>query len=316
MKSSFAAAFVAVALAGCAFHAPSPDAFDFAVMGDTPYSSLEEQRFLAMLASLDSERVDFIVHVGDFKAGSNSPCTDALYRKRKAQFESALRPFVVTPGDNEWTDCRRASNGSTDPLERLAKLREVFFAEPRALGGPGLAVHRDEACALAGTAGCDCPALPENLAWEMRGVWFVTLNLSGSNNNSGFDAASNREVRCRNAANRKWLATAFEAAAWPHARGLAIFIHANPLEPSQDGAYDAFLAQLTSGAVALGKPVLLVHGDTHTYRFDQPFHGTDGTVIANLARLETYGSPFVGWVRVTADSNDPRLFSVAGGGLW
>jgi hypothetical protein len=316
MRSSLAAAFAVVALAGCAIHAPSPDAFDFAVMGDAPYSDLEEQRFLGMLGSLDGERLAFIVHVGDFKAGGGSPCTDALYARRKLQFESSVHPFIYTPGDNDWTDCRRESNGSTDPVERLAKLREVFFAAPRALGRAGLAVNRDEGCVLAGATGCECPALPENLAWQVRGVWFVTLNIPGSNNNSGFDAASDREARCRNAANARWLAKAFEAAAWPHARGLAIFVQANPWETSRDGAYDAFLAQLASGAAKLGKPVLFVHGDTHTYRHDETVAGPDGKAIANLARLETYGSPLVGWVRVTADPGDPRLFSVATGGLW
>jgi hypothetical protein len=316
MRSSLAAAFAVVALAGCAIRAPSPDAFEFAVMGDAPYSDFEEQRFLAMLGSLDSERLAFIVHVGDFKAGGNSPCTDALFEKRKAQFDSSAHPLLFTPGDNEWTDCRRESNGSADPLERLAKLREVFFAGPRSLGRARLPVTRDEGCIPADAANCECAALPENLAWQVRGVWFVTLNIPGSNNNSGFDPASDREVRCRNAANGRWLAKAFEAAAWPHAKGLAVFIQANPWEKSNDGAYDGFLAELASGAAKLGKPVLLVHGDTHTYRFDDSVAGPDGKKIANLARLETFGSPMVGWVRVTADPNDPRLFSVATGGLW
>jgi hypothetical protein len=316
MRISLAAAWAAFALAGCATHAPSPDAFEFAVIGDAPYSDFEEQRFLGMLGSLDGERLEFVVHVGDFKDGNNSPCTDALYAKRKAQFERSAHPLVYTPGDNDWTDCRRKSNGGADPLERLAKLREVFFAEPRALGGPGIAVNRDEDCALAGASGCECPALPENFAWQVRGVWFITLNIPGSNNNEGYDAASDREARCRNEANRKWLARALEAAAWPHILGLAVFIQANPWEKSRTGAYDRFLAQLSSGAVKLGKPVLFVHGDTHVYRFDRPFSDSGGNPVAKLARLESFGSPLVGWVRVTANPNDPMLFSVAVGGLW
>jgi hypothetical protein len=176
-------------------------------------------------------------------------------------------------------------------------------------------VHRDEGCVLEGGGGCECPALPENFAWQVGGVWFVTLNIPAGNN-EGHDAATGHESRCRNAANRKWLARAFEAAAWPHIKGLAVFIQANPWLASPTGAFDGFLAQLSSGAVTLGKPVLFVHGDTHTYRFDHPFTTPDGRTIANLARLETYGSPFVGWVRVTADPNDPMLFSVTTGGLW
>ena len=37
---------------------------------------------------------------------------------------------VLTPGDNEWTDCHRVAAGEYQPLERLAKLREVFYPVP------------------------------------------------------------------------------------------------------------------------------------------------------------------------------------------
>jgi hypothetical protein len=48
------------------------------------------------------------------------------------------------------------------------------------------------------------------------------------------------------------------------------------------------------GAERPGK-VILVNGDTHTYRNDEPLPG--------LRRFEVWGSPFVGWLRgsITAD---------------
>jgi hypothetical protein len=52
----------------------------------------------------------------------------------------------------------------------------------------------------------------------------------------------------------------------------------------------------------LGKPILFIHGDTHMYRVDYPFS-------VPIRRLETYGSPFVGWVRVTVDPAKPELFT-------
>ena len=58
----------------------------------------------------------------------------------------------------------------------------------------------------------------------------------------------------------------------------------------------------------LGRPVLFVHGDTHTYRVDRPFRDEKGDRVPNLTRLEVYGSPQVGWVRVTVDPNDSDLF--------
>ena len=48
--------------------------------------------------------------------------------------------------------------------------------------------------------------------------------------------------------------------------------------------------------------VLLIHGDTHVYRRDQPLTDEEGGVLANFTRLETFGSPDVGWVRVVADT--------------
>jgi hypothetical protein len=47
--------------------------------------------------------------------------------------------------------------------------------------------------------------------------------------------------------------------------------------------------------------VLLVHGDTHNYRVDTPFSDALGVPFTGLTRVETYGSPIIGWVKVTVD---------------
>ena len=46
MASRLFAAALALCAAQCAFLPSAPDAFAFAVMGDTPYSDAEEERFL------------------------------------------------------------------------------------------------------------------------------------------------------------------------------------------------------------------------------------------------------------------------------
>ena len=82
----------------------------------------------------------FVVHVGDiehdprgYKRGKTGalPCTDDTFAQRKALFHTSKHPFILTPGDNDWTDCHYAEP-SPDPLERLAKLREVFFKGAKA----------------------------------------------------------------------------------------------------------------------------------------------------------------------------------------
>jgi hypothetical protein len=54
--------------------------------------------------------------------------------------------------------------------------------------------------------------------------------------------------------------------------------------------------------------VLVVHGDTHRYRFDAPLP------LENVMRLEVFGSPFLDWVRVTVTVENARArFSVSRG---
>lgn len=311
--AALAAALTFVALHGCtpATHAPpasrSADAWSFAVVGDTPYNEREERRFLALIEHVNAEDVAFTVHVGDFKGGGR--CSDELFARRRAQFDSFAKPLVYTPGDNEWTDCRRAHMGSSDPIDALARLRKVFFAERFSLGRERLATDAQDACLEPPVEGCGCGALPENRAWTVKGVRFVTLNIPGSDNNVGYDAANDAEARCRNEGNRRWLGAAFERAQSSGVRALVVAIQANPWD-SRKPVYKDFLAQLESSTERLGKPVLFVHGDTHTYQADAPFRDAAGNRRAWPKRLETYGSPFVGWVKVTVDpaQADPFRF--------
>lgn len=305
-----AAALLAALLAAsaCSVKPPHPDAFAFGVMGDAPYDEREEAEFVAMIGAMGREPLAFVVHVGDIKAGGDSRCTDELYARRKAELEASAHPLVLTPGDNDWTDCRRKSNGAMDPLERLAKLREVFFADGFPLGQSRMPLETQGGCAERDRSGCRCPGLPENRMWTHRGVVFATIHVVGSNDNLGFDAANDAEARCRQAANRRWLERALALAAIEGQRGLVVFAQANPWEPSKGRVYDAILEQLAEGAARLSRPALFVHGDTHTYRVDRPFRDDRGRRVANLTRLETFGSPIVAWVRVTVDPDDPELF--------
>jgi hypothetical protein len=294
MASRLLAAALALCAAQCALRPSAPDAFAFAVMGDTPYSAAEEEHFTSMMKHVDAERVDFVVHVGDFKAGSRSPCSDALFLSRKAQFDASAHPFVYTPGDNDWVDCRRATNGAFDPIERLAKLREIFFGDAYSLGVERMATSFQ-------------PGLPENRIWERGGVVFATINVQGSNNNRGFDRANDLEAEARDQANLAWLAEA-EARA-TRAAGLAVFTQAS-LWDADAPTYFAYEKALVDIAMRLGKPVLFVHGDTHRYRADTPFKDRNGTSVTNPSRLEVYGSPFVGWIKVDVDRARPDVFTI------
>jgi hypothetical protein len=69
------------------------------------------------------------------------------------------------------------------------------------------------------------------------------------------------------------------------------------------------LTTLASETSAFSGQVLLVHGDTHWQRIDHPLHDPDThRPIANFTRLESFGYPFLGWVKVIVDSEQPTLF--------
>jgi len=291
---------VALLLVGCAAPPAGPGTFTFAIIGDAPYKSREEPHFERMMERIDREDVAFTIHVGDIGAGGVA-CSDAYYEKTLRQFERSRAPLVYTPGDNEWTDCRGAH---FDPLERLARLREVFFADDDSLGLTKLRteVQQDRASG--------CGAYPENRAWSRSRVRFVTINVPGSNNNRGKDERSDAEAKCRDEANRRWVERAVTASEEPGTRALVIAMQANPWYTTRK-VYGPTLATIENAARRLRKPVLLVHGDTHNYRVDAPFVDALGVPLANLARVETYGSPIVGWVKVTVNPGDPKLFSFA-----
>jgi hypothetical protein len=100
------------------------------VIGDIPYGDAQIAQLPGRIDQINADRqVQLVDHLGDIKSGS-SLCTDEYFAMIRTQFDRFTDPLVYTPGDNEWTDCHRPNNGSYNPLERLAKVRQVFFPNP------------------------------------------------------------------------------------------------------------------------------------------------------------------------------------------
>ena len=87
------------------------ESFSFALLGDTPYSATERALLPQELDEIGESGARFVIHIGDFKNGG-SLCSDEVFADRKQLFDAAPLPVVYVPGDNDWTDCHRASNGS------------------------------------------------------------------------------------------------------------------------------------------------------------------------------------------------------------
>jgi hypothetical protein len=76
--------------------------------------------------------------------------------------------------------------------------------------------------------------------------------------------------------------------------------------------YLDFLTQLRDETQKFPGQVVLVHGDTHKQHIDQPMRDAgSGAVVANFTRVETFGFPHFGWIRGTADTDDPGVFRFA-----
>jgi hypothetical protein len=276
-----------------------PVKFQFALIGDVPYTPLHETQYENMLAEINRERVEFTVHDGDIKSGSTL-CADAVYTTEQARFERFDRPVIYTPGDNEWTDCHRANNGAYEPLERLALLRSVLFADPATSYG----VH-DLDLSHQG------PEYPENARWTHGRVTFATIHVVGSNNNLGRTPVHDAEYAARNTANLAWLTGTFDEAVANGSVAVVVVIQANPFEANTaiPSGFNDFVGALRQETLAFEGEVMLVHGDTHTFRIDKPLLTAAGQRIENFTRVETFGNPDAHWIRVRVDANDPEVFT-------
>ena len=111
--------------------------FSFAAIRDVPYEPVTNGHqvypaplYERLIAHINSDpAIAFTVHIGDIKAG-NTLCEDAVYENSFAYFNSFQNPVIFTPGDNEWTDCHRANNGSFNPLEHrdTDRAQRVIFS--------------------------------------------------------------------------------------------------------------------------------------------------------------------------------------------
>ncbi len=300
---------LAVVLCALVFSAQA-EPISFGLFGDLPYSDWERAKLPKMMAEMDGENLAFVIHDGDIKNGY-SACSDEAFRHILGVFQASVHPLIYVPGDNEWTDCHRHSNGAYDPAERLDKLRAMFFADGNALGQRALRLARQSADAA-------FTAYRENVRWTAGDALFVGMNVPGSSNNyygTTRNQGPSAEFLDRGRANRVWLAASFALAREKKLAGIVVVIQANPEFETANSrrpnpGYKDFLTQLREETQAFAGEVVLVHGDSHHFQIDQPLKDPKtGTALKNFTRVETFGSPFMGWVKGTVDADAPKVFS-------
>ena len=314
----------------------SVNPLDIAVIGDTPYGSAAIALFPTLVNAINSDpKVREVVHVGDFKSGSEQ-CSDARFQISADLFNTFEDPFIYTIGDNEWTDCHRANNGGFNPLDRLAKVRSLFYPVPgQVLGGRKLTVEAQA-------------NYPENQMWVESRVTFSVSHIIGSNN--GLDrwfgdrkvngvsvpetaaegASRVAEVTARQAANLAWLEQTFATAKEQSSVGIVLFYQADLWHPDDRAggasftAHQAWVDRLGQLATTFPGKILLIVGDSHDYRVDVgvPWVATyyGGPALPNVTQIvvdRSIESPatdagtksVIEWLRLHIDPRSPDVFS-------
>ena len=242
-------------------------------MGDTGYSADQDKLLLKTRTAISSLPYAFVAHDGDIQHPSD-PCSDERLGYVHDVFDGFTAPFIYTPGDNEWADC-------SGPAERLDAIRRTFFATDRSLGQRQIPLTRQAA------------PFVENARWTMGNVVFATVNVPGPSGDGGIDALED--------ADEEWLNAAFDAAEAQKSPGVMIIWQDDPFDGSSVEVEEILIRR----AREFGKPVVLVHGDTHTYRLEKSWRQAP-----NLIELQTFALDNTDWwVHVTVDPASSDVFS-------
>ena len=295
------------------------------LFGDAPYGAAGKVEYPRLLADMNAARPSFAIYDGDLKAGGDGACTDQLYLQHKDWFNSLRFPVVVTPGDNDWTDCwgrYGPGTGGFDPEERLDFERKTFFSTDFSLGARPMRVERESS-----EAGYE--SYRENARWVAGPVMYLTLNFQGSNDNlphAGVDgetrsdaeiARQKAEHDARQAADIHWLQESYAKAKELGVKGVVVTWQSDPnfnneakLQPLQYDGLVTLRDELRKQVIGFAGQSLLVHGDSHYFKIDKPLNYDNGQVVEKFTRVETFGASNTHWVSLTVDPHDPQLFSL------
>ena len=281
----------------------------FVALGDMPYSLPKDfVRYERLIKAINADKPAFSIFVGDTKSGE-TPCTDEYMEKTTGYFNSFDAPLIYSIGDNEWTDCHRTLAGSYDPIERLDRIRKTQFVDQHSFGKRRMALTRQSDVMP------QFAKFVENSLWVKGKFVFVSLHIPGSNNNYERTPASTQEYLERNTANLAWIEYAFQLAQKKSAAGIVFAFQADMFYSppgvvnNQNSGFVDTLNQFRSLAEKTTLPILLIHGDSHRLRIDQPLLDSSRRVLENVYRLEVMGADEVQAVEVTVDDSKSSPFS-------
>ncbi|MES2830749.1 MAG: hypothetical protein V4695_02000 [Pseudomonadota bacterium] len=277
----------------------------FGVISHTAVAAPEDTVLREAIAATDADNLAFVV-VNGIKASSEA-CSDQLFIRRKALLEKAKNGVIVSIAASDWSACR-AENGQSLAIERLNRIRDLFFGSDFSFGSTKLPLVRQDRTPKFRT-------YAENLRWDIDRLVFATVNLPANNNDFTHAAGRNGEFEDRMIADRAWLQRLFASATHRNAVGIVLFVDGNPMAvvppKSSNGAsaYRDGFAEIRQHIQQLSQrfdgKIMLIHGQD-----------TDNTAFANIITWQgNIGLLHLssGWQKITADPTSPALFRVTPG---
>lgn len=267
--------------------APDGDAHRFAIVGHG-FTDGGEKRLKTALADNDDSAVAFLVVTGI--KGAGEPCTDKLYQRRRDLIDEARRPVVVLPAGSDWIECRNSA-GRTNAIERLNRIRELFYGEPNTLGARKLSLTRQSMSPRFRT-------YAENAHWSVGKVLYATVNMPANNNHYLNEAGRNSEYEDRLVANRFWLNRLFAIARRDRLEALVLFSEGDVKALAQPTGLRALLRSAAPDNDGFAEPRRLI------LSLAQKFPGkvllVDGTRVRAKPAIEWRGN--VGHLAAGADA--------------
>ncbi|ADI30843.1 metallophosphoesterase [Methylotenera versatilis] len=271
---------------------------------------------------------------------------DCHKKKQSGGSYNAATDSIVFVNDSNGNPVNYASG---NPIKNLDLVRSIFFAEPGHTLGADMEVlsqaissHRgdehdrsdndEHAELIQGDA-----KFVENVIWEKAGTLFVAVNIPGGSNNGadhwyGTPSMSNmqaQEISVRTEAALHWIDTAFKQAQDKHSKAIVIQVQADMWDldgnlPSHISNYKSYIDSIAAHTKAFNKPVLLLNGDSHVYRSDNPLvrnapcvteagacsndsYGSQpyGYNVPNFHRITVHGSTFpMEWLKLSINANN------------
>lgn len=248
----------------------------FAVVGHGVGDS-GELRLKHALDEADDKSTAFVVVTGI--KGSKEACSDKLYQQRRELIGDAHRPTVVVPAASDWTECRNSA-GRSNAIERLNRLRELFYGEPQSLGARKLPLTRQSMSPR-------FRSYAENAHWSVGKVLYSALNLPANNNHYLTEAGRNSEYEDRLVANRFWLNRLFTIARRDNLEAIVLFAEGDLRALSQPTGLRALLRRAVPDNDGFAETRRLV------LSLAQRFKGK--VLLVDSAPLARHAKPAIEW---------------------